>query len=135
MAKDRLKGDLNAFMGPGSELEGTLSFRGSVRLDGKATGRIQSQGLLIIGPGGQIQADIDVETVIICGQVKGEVKATKRIEIRPPAKVYGTLTAPVLVIHEGVIFEGTCQMTEQIKEPSEGGKVAFLAAEAPPAAS
>ncbi|MBW1714117.1 MAG: polymer-forming cytoskeletal protein [Deltaproteobacteria bacterium] len=78
------KGEVNAFMGPDSELEGKLHFSGSVRLDGKATGHISSQGLLIIGPAGRIQADVDVDTIIICGQVRGEVVASRMIELRPP---------------------------------------------------
>ena len=129
MSKEKApKGEVNAFMGPGSEFEGKLHFSGSVRLDGKVTGQISSEGLLIIGPSGCIQADVMVETVIICGEVRGEVIASQEIELRPPARVYGTLTTPTLVIHEGVIFEGSCQMSGLEDRFSESGKVAFLPA-------
>ncbi len=126
---DRHKGDVNAFMGPGSEFEGKLHFTGSVRLDGKVTGQIESQGLLIIGPSGRIQAEVKVDTVVICGEVRGDVSASRRIELKPPAKVYGTLTTPTLVIHEGVVFEGACQMTQPYQEVAHKGKVAFLKAD------
>lgn len=128
MAKDKKKkGEINAFMGPGSELEGKLHFSGSVRLDGRVTGQISSEGMLVIGSGGRIQADMEVDSIIICGEVRGEVKASEKIELRPPAKVYGTMTTPSLVIHEGVLFEGDCRMTQTQAEPEEETKVTFLA--------
>lgn len=130
MAKsDRGKGDVNAFMGPGSEFEGRLHFTGSVRLDGAVTGEIESQGVLIIGPTGRIQADIKVDTVIICGEVRGDVTASRQIEIKPPAQVYGTLTTPSLIIHEGAKFEGASQMTKPYPMVGHGEKVAYLKAD------
>ena len=128
-AKKNRKDEINAFVGLGSELEGKLNFTGSVRLDGRVTGQITSQGLLIIGPKGRIQADISVETIIICGEVRGEVTASDRIELRPPAKVYGTLTTPALTIHEGVLFEGNCRMSEESSSETDRNKLAFLEAD------
>ncbi len=128
-SKNGRKDEINAFVGPGSELEGKLNFTGSVRLDGRVTGQITSQGLLIIGPSGRIQSDIEVETIIICGEVRGEVIASDKIELRPPAKVYGTLTTPSLTIHEGVLFEGNCRMTQRGQDDLAGDKIAFLGAE------
>lgn len=127
---DRRLKDVSAFMGPGTELEGELVFTGSVHLDCKVTGRISSsQGLLIIGPEAQIQADVEVDSAIICGEVHGEVVASRRIELKPPARVHGTLTSPELVIHEGVVFEGTSQMGQTVMTTGQKGKVAILGAE------
>ena len=128
-SKNNRKDEINAFVGPGSELEGKLNFTGSVRLDGRVTGQITSQGLLIIGPKGLIQSDIAAETIIICGEVRGEVVASERIELRPPAQVYGTLTTPSLTIHEGVLFEGNCRMTDRERVGDDSGKITFLEAE------
>ena len=50
--------------------------------------------------------------------------ASQRIEIRPSAKVIGNLTAPVLVVHEGALFEGHCSMQP---EGSQGSKVTVFA--------
>jgi cytoskeletal protein CcmA (bactofilin family) len=125
-AEKNKKGEINAFVGPGSELEGKLNFSGSVRIDGQVTGQISSQGLLIIGPSGRIQADVEVETIIICGEVRGEVVASDRIELRPPAKVFGTLTTPALTIHEGVLFEGNCRMSATEVAVADSGKITFL---------
>lgn len=129
------KGDINAFMGPGSEFEGKLNFTGSVRIDGRITGQVSSQGLLIIGPTGVIQADVEVERVIICGEVRGEVSASQRIELRPPARVFGSLITPELVIHEGVVFEGACKMTEVREAEEKPENVTYLDSEREAAAS
>lgn len=128
-SKNNRKDEINAFVGVGSELEGKLNFTGSVRLDGRVTGQITSQGLLIIGPKGRIQSDISAETIIICGEVRGEVVASERVELRPPAQVYGTLTTPSLTIHEGVLFEGNCRMTDREAAGGESAKIAFLEAD------
>jgi cytoskeletal protein CcmA (bactofilin family) len=42
--------------------------------------------------------------------VSGNIRATSRIELHPPARVFGDLTAPVVVIDAGVVFEGNCTM-------------------------
>lgn len=125
------KGEISAFMGPGSEFEGRLHFSGAVRLDGRIVGSIESEGLLVIGPGGVIEADVEVDTAIVSGQVRGDITAATRIELRPPAKVYGTLSAPSVIIQDGVVFEGACRMTDGPREKpeAEGGKVAFLIAD------
>lgn len=118
-------------MGPGSEFEGRLHFNGAVRLDGRVKGLIESEGHLVIGPGGIIEADVVVETIVVCGQVRGDITASRRIELRPPAKVIGTLCAPSVIVQEGVFFEGACRMTEPkpSRERAEEGKVAFLMAD------
>jgi cytoskeletal protein CcmA (bactofilin family) len=103
--------DMNTFIAKGSEFDGKLTFEGTVRIDGKIDGEIFSKGTLIIGPGANINAKVNVESIIISGNVKGNVTASKKIEMRAPAILKGNVQSPSLVIEEGVIFEGSCKMT------------------------
>ena len=57
-----------------------------------------------------MKAQITGNSIVIHGRVTGDVKATKRLEIQAPGKLVGNITTPVLVIHEGVMFEGQCAM-------------------------
>lgn len=106
--------DMNTFIAKGSEFVGKLTFEGTVRIDGKIDGEIFSKGTLIIGPGADIKAKINVDTVIISGNVNGNVTARKKIELRAPAKLKGNMLTPSLVIEEGVMYEGNCRMEKNI---------------------
>ena len=104
--------DLTAYIDEGSEIEGTYTFSGTVMLNGKFKGEIQSNDILIIGEKGVIKATISAGTVLISGEVVGNVLATERVELRGSARVFGDVEAPVVVVEEGVLFEGHCRMTK-----------------------
>ena len=80
--------------------------------------------MLVIGDGARVQAEIQAGTVIINGQVEGNVKATQIIELKTPGRVKGNLETPSLSMDRGVIFEGSLKM-ENIggggKPPPPGG--------------
>ena len=103
---------INAFIGRGSEFEGKLTFTGTVRIDGKFTGEVLSKDVLVIGDGAKVKADIEVGTIITSGEVVGNIRALNKVEILAPGRVHGSIISPVLVVEEGVIFQGNCQMDE-----------------------
>ncbi len=96
-------------LGEGSEFEGKLKFEGTVRIDGRYKGEIHSTGTLIIGESAVVKGDIDVGSCVIVGKLDGNVTAKSKLELLAPAKVSGNIIAPVLVIQEGVTFDGKCQ--------------------------
>ena len=105
-------GDLTAFIDEASEIEGTYSFSGTVMLNGKFRGEIATSDTLIIGEKGVVHASIQAGVVLVSGQVIGNVTATERVELRGTARVIGDVEAPVVVVEEGVLFEGHCRMTQ-----------------------
>jgi cytoskeletal protein CcmA (bactofilin family) len=105
-------GDLTAFIDEGSEIEGKYTFSGTVMLNGKFRGEIASTDTLIVGEKGVIHATINAGVVLVSGQVVGNVIARERVELRGAAKVIGDVDAPVMVLEEGVVFEGHCRMTQ-----------------------
>ncbi len=110
----------------GCEFEGKLTFEGMVRINGKFSGEIFSDGTLVVGEGAFIDGKIDVGNVIIHGEVSGSLKVHERIEMHTPAVVEGDIIAQTLVIDEGVIFEGTCSMGKKATVHSlEGAKSAL----------
>ncbi len=102
--------DINALLGRGSEFEGKLTFQGTVRIDGRFTGEIYSDGTLIVGEGAEVQAEIRVAQVMVYGDVTGNVQATEGVELHAPAQLRGNITSPALHIDKGVFFDGACQM-------------------------
>lgn len=96
-------------LAPGTEFEGLLSFRGSARVDGKLTGEVVAQGRLVIGPGARVKARIEVDELIVGGELQGEVHARKRIELLESARVVGSLHSPLLSVAEGGFLQGRCE--------------------------
>lgn len=94
----------------GAEFEGKLTFEGKVQINGKFRGEVFSDGTLVIGEGAEVDAKIEIDTVIIQGQVTGNIVAKRRIEMHPPAVVKGDIVSPGLVVSEGAVFEGNCSM-------------------------
>ena len=105
-------GNLSAYIDEGSEIEGTYTFSGTVMLNGKFKGDIQSTDTLIIGAKGVVNAKISAGAVLISGEVVGSVLATERVELRGSARVFADVEAPIVVVEEGVLFEGHCRMTK-----------------------
>ncbi len=98
-------------LGPQAVLEGNLVFEGSLFINGHAKGTIESRsGSIVVGEDAVLHADIFVRSATINGEINGTIRATERIELRPPARVYGDLNAPVVLMDAGVIFEGNCMI-------------------------
>jgi len=103
--------DITTLLGPGTHFEGKLAFDGRVRIDGSFKGEIHSADTLIVGDGAEVQAEIDVATVIVRGgSIRGNIRAKTSLEIHAPAKVTGNIQSPSLFIDRGVEFQGTCRM-------------------------
>jgi len=105
-------GDVKAILGRGSEFEGKLRFEGTVRIDGKFRGEIISDGTLIVGENATLEGEVNVDSAMIAGEIRGNIRAKTRIELHAPAKIYGDLITPTLIIQEGVTFDGHCQMSK-----------------------
>lgn len=117
------KGEIKAFLGPGSQFEGKLVFNEIVRLDGAFRGEVTSRDTLIVGDSADIQADVEVGTLILSGRFKGNVKAKTRVELRAPAQVDGTIETPALSVEDGVTLNGTITMTKGEAEASSKATV------------
>jgi cytoskeletal protein CcmA (bactofilin family) len=103
-------GEINTLLGRGSEFEGKLTFEGTVRIDGKLSGEIFSDDVLVVGEGAEVHAEIDIGEIIVQGTVVGNIRAKRGVEIHAPGKVRGDITTPSLQIEKGVIFEGRAYM-------------------------
>jgi cytoskeletal protein CcmA (bactofilin family) len=98
--------DIDAFIGEGTYFEGKLTFRGVVRIDGEVKGELKCDGTLIVGEAGVVNATISTRDAVIRGKVSGDVRADGRLELKHPCSITGNITAPVLVVDEGVSING-----------------------------
>lgn len=113
IAREIKDGSLSGFVGTGTVITGEASFKSMLRVDGRFSGRITStDGALIVGSGGQVDANIEVAVATIHGVVTGDIIATDRIELGRAAKLTGNIQTPSLMIEQGAVFEGSCKMTQ-----------------------
>lgn len=90
----------------GSAFEGVLAIPGPARIAGELKGRIVGPGPLWVETSGSVEADLDLEIVVVAGRVRGDIRATARIELLPTASVEGSLEAPILRVAEGCRWNG-----------------------------
>ena len=102
--------EVDTLLGKGSEFEGKLVFKGQVRIDGKYSGQIQTDEVLIIGASAKVNAEISAGTVVISGSVEGIIRATSVVELHKGAKVKGTIESPNITMEREVTFDGTMKM-------------------------
>ncbi|MBC8283531.1 MAG: polymer-forming cytoskeletal protein [Nitrospinae bacterium] len=102
---------IKAYMGEDTVFNGSLTFDGTVRIDGKFEGKVITEDTLIIGETGHLMAEISAGTVICMGRVEGTVMASKKVEIHSTSKVVGNVKSPALYIELGGVLDGSCDMT------------------------
>ena len=114
--------DVHTILGPESSFEGKLVFDGTVRIDGRFKGEIKTDNVLVVGEGARVEAQVEVGTIVSNGEIIGDVKATRSVEIHA-GKLRGSILTPELRIDKGVVFDGTCKMEPGTSAQSDAGKV------------
>jgi cytoskeletal protein CcmA (bactofilin family) len=115
-ASQSVPAEARAYLDKGSKISGKLFFEGPVRIDGQVDGEISSNDAVVVGESAVVTAQLKAASVVIAGRISGDIIAGKRVEIRATARVIGNLTTPVLVVHDGALFEGHCAMNAEVKE-------------------
>ena len=111
MKKQKDDEQIKAYMGEDTVFNGSLSFEGTVRIDGKFEGQVTTEDTLIIGETGHLKAEIFAGTVVCMGRVEGTVVASKKVEIHSTSKVVGSVKSPAIYIELGGVLDGSCDMT------------------------
>jgi len=105
-----LQDDIKTTLGAQTVFRGTLRFRDSLKILGRCEGRIESPGLLVIGKGAEVLAEIKVGSLVVAGTVKGNVEALTQTDISSTGKIIGNLRTAQLRIEDGTVFEGKVEM-------------------------
>ena len=121
MSQKKEEASIKAYLGGDAIFKGTLSFEGTVRIDGKFEGQVNTNDTLIVGETGDVIADVEAGTVICKGKMKGTIVASKKVEMHPSSKIKGNVQTPALNIELGAVLDGNCNMTGR-----EGKKVVKL---------
>ncbi|GBF40959.1 polymer-forming cytoskeletal family protein [Leptospira ellinghausenii] len=89
---------------------GTLSFNQTLKIKGQFKGTITSHGKLIIDETGDVEADVEVGSLVVLGNLKGNVDAKEKVELKKNGKVVGDIKTPGLEVEFGSKIIGNCIM-------------------------
>lgn len=103
-------------MGRETSFSGILNFQRPLEISGEFQGEIESEGFLLVSEGAKVRANIKAGTVIVGGEITGNVIATQKLEMLSTGKVNGNIKTSKLQIADGVIFDGNCEMIQPNKD-------------------
>ena len=103
-------------LGPHIAVRGTLTGEEDLVVEGRLEGHVTLSGHLIIAQTGDVEADLDVDSVEVHGQVRGDITAARSITIQKGAEVTGNVKAPRVIINDGARFEGPVEMELELPE-------------------
>jgi len=109
---------INSLVGEGTTFNGELQLDGLLRIDGDFIGTIRTPGTVLIGKSGRAESTIEGGTIVIGGVVKGNVIAGEKVVILSTGMLIGNVTAPRLIIEEGVLLNGNCVIRTEQREAS-----------------
>ena len=120
MAIAKTGGDISTnIIGENSYFTGNFHINGSLRIDGRFEGKCLQAEQLYIGAHGKIKTNINAMSVIVEGLVIGNINATNRVLLMPTAKILGDIKTPELIMQKGVILEGRCTISNDLKSSAK----------------
>lgn len=103
-------GDFSTLIGHDSLLSGMLKGSDNCIFNGTMDGGCALDGALVVGDGALWKGDIEAATVVVCGQVQGNITAREKVELTSTARVTGSITGPALAMAEGAVHQGEIHM-------------------------
>jgi len=105
-------------------IKGELNGSEDLTIEGHVEGTIQLRDhVLTIGPNGRIKAQVFAKSVIVLGEVTGNVTATDKVDIRDNGSVDGDIISPRVAIAEGAHFRGSVDMQRKGQpQPAKGAQ-------------
>jgi len=104
------EGPIATVLGKETSFNGILTFKKPLQISGEFEGEIQSESYLYISEGAKVKANIKARTVVVGGEITGNIIALNRLEMLTTGKVNGNIKTAKLQIADGVIFDGNCEM-------------------------
>ena len=109
-------GQVETIIGKDTVIKGTISSKGSLRIDGLFEGDVNTTGNIMVGDNAKITAQVKALNATIAGRINGNVEVSEKLELLPTAQIYGDIKAGMLIISEGATFRGACETRQGAEE-------------------
>ena len=100
----------------GSRVQGEISGATDVLIDGQVEGQLVLGSSVVVGEGGEVLGQIQAKRVKVGGKVRGDIRASERIEVMASGRIEGDVIAPRVAINAGAFFKGKVEMTSAASE-------------------
>lgn len=110
---EQINAKISSVIGSDMVVEGNIRAKEAVRVEGKVTGDVESEGALIISAGGAVKGNVKGSSIIIGGSVEGDLTSGGRTEVASTGKVIGNIRTKSLIVDENAVFQGQCIMNAE----------------------
>lgn len=120
-SEDYKAGRISSVIGRQTFIEGTLTGKELLRIDGNVKGTVLSEGRVIIGCDGYVEGTLRVHELIVGGIIEGEIFSDGKVEVNKTGKIFGDIHTKALIVDENARFEGRCEMIrdDESSQPDE----------------
>ncbi len=109
-------GKESSHVGQGTVLSGSIETSENFRLDGKIIGELVCKAKVVSGVDSCVEGNIIAERAEISGEIKGDIKVSDTLILRPSARIHGDIITDKLIMDEGASFNGKCDVGNKAKE-------------------
>lgn len=115
--------DLKTIIGEHMSIEGSIRGEETVEIEGSVKGEIELEKRnLTIGSKGRVKGEIHARNVSISGELKGNVKALEKVEVKREADFYGEIKAKFISVEDGAYFKGVIELNREPQKKSSDTK-------------
>jgi cytoskeletal protein CcmA (bactofilin family) len=105
-------GKIETVIGEGAEFKGNIHVPGAIFVNGRVHGPVRSDELITLGEKGEVEGDLVAPLVVVAGRLRGNIEAGAKVDLMATASVAGEIRTPKILIAEGAMFEGNCEMVK-----------------------
>lgn len=130
-SSENINAKICSVIGADVVMEGDITAKEALRIEGTIIGDVSSEGALIISASGKVTGNVKGSDILVAGTVEGDVKSEGKMEVETSGRVIGNVKAVSLMIDKNAVFQGQCTMnidkpvvtkSKMVKAPEEENK-------------
>lgn len=107
---EQVNARISSIVGEDMVVEGNITAKDAVRIEGTVKGDVKSEGTLVISATGKVVGNVTGSNIMVAGSIEGDLLSDGRIEVAATGKIIGNIRTKSLIVDENAIFQGQCTM-------------------------
>ncbi|WP_342759563.1 polymer-forming cytoskeletal protein [Kineothrix sedimenti] len=110
---EHLNAKISSVIGADMVMEGNITAKETIRIEGTVKGDVSSEGILIVSSSGKVIGNVKGSSIMVSGTIQGDMDSNGRIEVSATGRINGNIKTKSLIIDENAVFQGQCTMNTQ----------------------